>query len=147
MKQLFTFITRITYWLDFRIIDTCNDLNVYIDTLPDGTQPSSNGTNSDMEKFACCASTSAQDGNCCSEEKKASGCCGPDNNSNGCCTNPERTGEKPDPSSMAAELGDFDLNQWVGKCCPTSKLWSCLIPFRASRLVHNTRAQALNLGA
>ncbi len=88
---------------------------MYIDTLSDGTKRVKPGEER-VRKAKCCEPNTTNGGSCCSSEKKASGCCASEGTDFGCCVPvQEQVGDGVDLSSMAAELGDVDLNEWVGK--------------------------------
>ncbi|KAJ9130442.1 hypothetical protein NKR23_g12200 [Pleurostoma richardsiae] len=95
------------------IKNTNSDLNVYIDTLPDGSKRIKDTEASHQQKSACCASPVIQD-SVCSPPKKAGDYCAPRSDDSGRCKTSNKTGIGLGLSNLAAELGDIDLNDWVG---------------------------------
>ncbi|KAJ2904740.1 uncharacterized protein MKZ38_007358 [Zalerion maritima] len=103
------------------LTDTESDLNVYIDTLPDGSmrtrKPQGAGTLSSCcppqpAAKSCCSSQPAEKP-CCAKEKLDSGCCKNGKAENGCCG----TEEKPRLDETSIEeanelLRTMDLNGW-----------------------------------
>lgn len=79
--------------VDVVITDVGADLNVYINTLPESSKKS---TGADKGGKSSCTPAIAENISCCSGAGMASG-------------------EGLDLDTMAAELGDTDLNEWVGK--------------------------------
>jgi arsenite methyltransferase len=108
-------IRSLTCAADVVIQDANNDLNVYIDTLPDGIMQNKDAGGEGKQNSTCCAVDSTLSTTCCSPEKKASGCCSTESDGNGCCTTTKNTGQDLDLASLAAEIGEIDLNEWVGE--------------------------------
>ncbi|KAB5533497.1 S-adenosyl-L-methionine-dependent methyltransferase [Coniochaeta sp. 2T2.1] len=87
---------------DVLIEDTNNDLNVYIDASSEGTRQAKKAAGVDKQELHCCGADSTL-----STSPEKSSCCG-------CRTTVTNMGENPDLYDMAAELGQIDLNEWVG---------------------------------
>jgi hypothetical protein len=111
---------------DVFIQDAHNDLNVYIETLPDGTKRTKNDGQSscgDQQRSACCGSNSS-------------------------------TAEDKELSKLAVEIGDTDLNEWIGEYFKTPitpplspALWYQNILLTTSvsrRIVQNIRSETLS---
>ena len=79
--------------LDVLITDVGADLNVYINSLPESSKTSTGAVKGNKSS---CTPAIAENISCCSGAGMASG-------------------EGLDLDTMAAELGDTDLNEWVGK--------------------------------
>ncbi|KAJ9133699.1 ubiE/COQ5 methyltransferase [Pleurostoma richardsiae] len=99
---------------DVLVKEADSDLNVYIDTLPDGSKRIKDAEASDQQMPACCITLMTQDSVCCSPEKKAGGCCASKSDDDGWCKTSDKTGDNLGLSNLAAELGDINLNDWVG---------------------------------
>jgi arsenite methyltransferase len=89
---------------DVLIEDTKNDLNVYIDPSPEGMGREKGGEGVDRQESPLCEAapapnTSSVEASCC-----------------GCCAAGKDMGQNLDLSDMVAELGQIDLNEWVGEC-------------------------------
>lgn len=95
---------------DVLIKDTNANMNVYTDTLPDGTRKGKSNGNSCSKDSACGAAPLPPE--------KPAGCCGAGNSGitgdSGMAS--ENTTLQPDLAKMAAEIGDVDLNEWIGTC-------------------------------
>ncbi|ROT41982.1 ubiE/COQ5 methyltransferase [Sodiomyces alkalinus F11] len=93
---------------DVLIKDANADLNVYLDTLPDGTKKAKNGGTSSSNDSTCGAPTpSANQGGCCGSKD-----IGPSGESE--AASESTTAAQADLAKMAAEIGDIDLNEWIG---------------------------------
>ena len=98
------------------IRDANVDLGVYLDMLPDCCTQSQHTEGSSQPKPSCCVSITAEDGATGElAAKKTRSCCAPDVDESGCCGSSKQTSGDSDLAKMAAELGDIDLNEWVGK--------------------------------
>jgi len=90
---------------DLLIVDSKNDLNVYLSAADDGT--------------SCCVTAIENPSSCCSAEKQAT-CCQPEQKAS-CCQSGSSTCGCQGKTSMASEarksvasLGIMDLNEWAG---------------------------------
>ena len=79
--------------IDVVIQDAKADLNVYIDTLPDGSK-----RHRDVE-----------------DPQQGSSCCTPKTEPSGCCIQPMKSADGHDLTDMVSDLAGLDLNEWVGK--------------------------------
>ncbi|KAI0006366.1 SAM-dependent methyltransferase UbiE/COQ5 family protein [Xylariaceae sp. FL0662B] len=101
-------------FIDVLIKDANSDLNVYFDTLPDGSKRIKDTEASDQRKSACCASPAAQDSVCCPPDKKVGVCCAQKDDGHVCCKTSDKSRDNLSLSNLATELGGIDLNGWVG---------------------------------
>jgi arsenite methyltransferase len=102
-------------YTDLLIKDVQTDLNVYLNTLPDGTKRVPE-LGSGYQQKSCCASPPAEGAACCGPENKASGCDPSENEAMGCCGTPVMAAVvEHDFEKLVAQLGSVDLNEWVGK--------------------------------
>ena len=114
------------------LTDTHSDLNVYIDTLPDGTKRIRNPQGGDPSAKSCCSPPPAKP--CCSGGKVESVSGTEGEAKKGCCSK----GVPRDMDSVGVEetnaiLAELDLNGWVGKCHRYS---SVLLDSRQPLLIH-----------
>lgn len=77
---------------------------MYIDASLEGMRQGKDAGVIDKQKSPCCEGASTFS----ASPVKASGC--------GCCTTVKNMGQNLDLSDMVAELGQIDLNEWVGEC-------------------------------
>lgn len=103
------------------IVDTKNDLNVYLTAAEDGT--SCCGT--DAEKASSCCNAEMQ-ARCCKPEQKES-CCQSSSPTCGC---QDKTSMASDAKKLAASLGIMDFNEWAGTNIVSS-------PYGGSRLIES----------
>ncbi|KAL8391870.1 hypothetical protein RB595_002173 [Gaeumannomyces hyphopodioides] len=96
-------------FVDILIQDTHSDLNVYADTLPDGTKRTGQATAGSGQ--GCCAPSLGP--------SQAPSCCGqPAGQTAGgggsCAPGPPAPSKDLNLEALTAELGNIDLNEWVG---------------------------------
>lgn len=105
--------------LDVLIVDSKNDLNVYLTAAEDGS--------------SCCGTVAEKVSSCCSAEKQAT-CCNPEQNES-CCKSGSSTCSCQDKTSMGSEakklvtsLEIMDFNEWAGANIAN-------LPYHGSRLI------------
>jgi arsenite methyltransferase len=96
--------------IDILIQSTNDDLNVYIDTLPDGTTRDRCPKDGQEASASACSAPETKVVCGCATEKQASACCGFKGDECVSCRPMAQS------ANASAELGDVDLNEWVGKC-------------------------------
>jgi arsenite methyltransferase len=90
---------------DLLIVDSKNDLNVYLTAAEDGT--------------SCCGTAAENVSSCCSAEKQAA-CCKPDRKESCCqsgsstCGCQDKTSKASETKKSVASMGIVDFNEWAG---------------------------------
>ncbi len=101
------------------IKDAEHDLNVYTKTLPDGSEGGEDVKNRRQPSPTSFSGTSSSNESdaCRSRETNAGSCCQSATSNHRCCAMPSND-DKDDLSfaKLVSELGDVDLNNWVGEC-------------------------------
>ena len=106
------------FYTEVLIKDAENDLNVYTKTLPDGSEGRDDANNRSQPSLTFSESSSSNVSDAFrSRETKAGSCCQSATSDRGGCAMPS-IDDKDDLSlaKLASELGDVDLNNWVGEC-------------------------------
>ncbi|KFY31389.1 hypothetical protein V493_01159 [Pseudogymnoascus sp. VKM F-4281 (FW-2241)] len=98
------YLKKAGFW-DPLIVDTKNDLNVYLTAGEDGTSCCGTGA----EKVSSCCNAEMQ-ARCCKPEQKES-CCQPGSSTCGC---QDKTSMASEARKLAASLGIMDFNEWAG---------------------------------
>ncbi|KFY02504.1 hypothetical protein V490_00479 [Pseudogymnoascus sp. VKM F-3557] len=98
------YLKKAGFW-DPLIVDTKNDLNVYLTAAEDGTSCCGTGA----EKASSCCNVEMQV-RCCKPEQKES-CCQSSSSTCGC---QDKTSMASDAKKLAASLGIMDFNEWAG---------------------------------
>jgi hypothetical protein len=100
---------------DLLIVDSKNDLNVYLTAAEDGT--------------LCCGTAAEKVSSCCSAEKQAT-CCEPEQKESCCqscssiCGCQDKTSIASEAKKLAASLGIIDFNEWAGTNIASSLYYS-----------------------
>ena len=100
---------------DLLIIDSKNDLNVYLTAAEDGT--------------SCCGTAAEKVSSCCSVEEQATyckldqkqSCCQSGSSTCGC---QDKTSMASEAENLAASMGIMDFNEWAGTNI-TGSLYDC----------------------
>jgi arsenite methyltransferase len=129
---------------DVLISNVQADLNVYLDTLPDGTKRVSKAESDDQQKSSCCASAPIDGAARRSQGDKTSGCGANQHRADGCCATPGSASEAElDMEKLSAQLGNVDLNEWVGKYDQRCHRPTQHADFQSLRFLQDLSGQAL----
>ncbi len=100
--------------VDLLIVDSKNDLNVYLTAAEDGT--SCSGTT--VEKISSCSSAEKQEPCCMSDQKNT--CC---HSGSSTCGFQDKTSMASEAKNSAASLGIIDFNEWAGTYIASSRMY------------------------